>query len=130
MDHPAGQVSILNLASVRDLEARLGRTLDPARFRANFLVEGWPPLVELDWTGRTLRLGTVRGRVLKPIVRCAATHVDPASAVRDIEVTKALFEAYGHMHCGIYLNVKESGEVGLGDSCTLANEDEEIGEWA
>jgi uncharacterized protein YcbX len=28
---------------------------------------------------------------------------------------KALFDTYGHMFCGIYLNVTEGGEVGEGD---------------
>jgi uncharacterized protein YcbX len=51
-DHPLGHVSIVNLASVRDLEARLGRPLDPLRFRANVYVEGWPAWAENDWTGR------------------------------------------------------------------------------
>ena len=42
MDHPKGHVSIVNLASVRDLGAKMGVELDPLRFRANFYVEGWP----------------------------------------------------------------------------------------
>jgi len=117
MDHPQGHVSVINLASVRDLEGRLGRVLDPARFRANVYVEGWPPWAELDWTGRDIALGPVRGQVFKSIVRCAATHVDPATAVRDIEVTKALFDAYGHMHCGVYLNVTRGGAIAVGDAC-------------
>ena len=69
------------------------------------------------WTGRDIALGPVRGQVFKSIVRCAATHVDPATAVRDIEVTKALFDAYGHMHCGIYLNVTRGGAIAVGDAC-------------
>jgi uncharacterized protein YcbX len=51
MDSPSGYVSIVNLASVRDLGAALGRDLDPLRFRANLYVEGWPAWVENDWTG-------------------------------------------------------------------------------
>src|SRR5206468_4596908 len=35
-DHPRGQVSIINLASVADLSRRMGVELDPMRFRANF----------------------------------------------------------------------------------------------
>ncbi|OYW26335.1 MAG: MOSC domain-containing protein [Caulobacter sp. 12-67-6] len=115
MDSRSGYVSIVNLASVRDLEARLGRSLDPLRFRANLYVEGWPAWVENDWTGRTLKLGEATAEVLKPIVRCAATHVDPVTAERDIELVKALFDNYGHMNCGIYLNVTQSGRVAEGD---------------
>jgi uncharacterized protein YcbX len=115
MDSRSGYVSIINLASVRDLEAQLGRPVDPLRFRANLYVEGWPAWVENDWTGRTLKLGEATARVLKPIVRCAATHVDPVTAERDIEVVKALFDTYGHMLCGIYLNVTQGGRVAEGD---------------
>ncbi|HET6971226.1 MAG TPA: MOSC N-terminal beta barrel domain-containing protein, partial [Phenylobacterium sp.] len=100
-DHPLGQVSVINLASVRDLSAKMGVELDPLRFRANLYVDGWPAWAENDWTGRELMLGWARAKVFKPIVRCAATEVDPTTAVRDLEVVKALFDNYGHMHCGV-----------------------------
>jgi uncharacterized protein YcbX len=76
MDHPLGHVSIINLASVRDLAANIGRPIDPLRFRANLYVEGWDAWAENDWAGRTLSLGAARATVYKPIVRCAATAVD------------------------------------------------------
>jgi len=120
MDSRSGYVSIVNLASVRDLEARLGRPVDPLRFRANLYVEGWPAWVENDWTGLAMRVGQARAEVLKPIVRCAATHVDPVTAERDIELVKALFDNYGHMFCGIYLKVEEGGAVIEGDQVGLA----------
>jgi uncharacterized protein len=117
-DHPKGQVSILNLASVRDLESRTGREIDPLRFRANLYVEGWPAWIESDWTGRELMIGWSRVKVFSPIVRCAATHVDPTTAKADLDVTKALFDNYGHMNCGLYVQVVDAGRVGLGDAAT------------
>lgn len=118
MDHPLGHVSIINLASLRDLEERIGRPLDPLRFRANLYVEGWAPWAEMDWAGRELMLGFARAKVFKPIVRCAATHVDPETAERDMDVVKALFDNYGHMFCGIYLHVTDGGRITVGDACT------------
>ncbi|HWE99454.1 MAG TPA: MOSC domain-containing protein [Caulobacteraceae bacterium] len=115
LDHPLGHVSIVNLASVRDLEQRLGRALDPLRFRANLYVEGWPAWAENDWEGRALTLGGAKAKVFKPIVRCAAPDVNPDTAVRDAEITTALFENYGHTLCGIYLHVTEAGLVREGD---------------
>lgn len=115
MDSRSGYVSIVNLASVRDLGQRIGRQLDPLRFRANLYVEGWPAWVENDWAGRTLTVGEATAEVLKPIVRCAATHVDPDTGERDADLVKALFDHYGHMFCGIYLNVTQGGMVGEGD---------------
>jgi uncharacterized protein YcbX len=132
-DHPQGQVSLINLASVRDLAARMGVEIDPRRFRANLYVEGWPAWAENDWTGESLRLGGVTARMLKPIVRCAATHVNLQTARRDLEITKALFDAYGHMHCGIYLNVTTKGRLALGDVCRgpeAASAREREPEWA
>jgi hypothetical protein len=116
LDHPLGHVSIINLASVRDLEQRLGRPLDPLRFRANLYIEGWPAWVENGWQGKALRLGDVETEVFKPIVRCAATMVDPVTAARDIDVPAALFDFYGHTLCGIYVQVTKDGMVREGDT--------------
>ena len=65
-----------------------------------------------------MRLGTATAEVLKPIVRRAATHVDPTTAQRDVDLVKALFDNYGHMFCGIYVQVTAAGRVGLGDAVT------------
>jgi hypothetical protein len=117
-DHPLGQVSVINLASIADLSQRMGVELDPLRFRANLYVEGWPAWAELGWTGRKLMLGWAEAEVFKSIVRCAATEVNPDTALRDAEIPKALFDFYGHMHCGIYVRVTKPGRVSLGDACT------------
>ena len=114
-DNPRGHVSVINLASVRDLGERMGAVLDPLRFRANIYVDGWEPWIENQWTGEPLRVGQAQANVFKPIVRCAATHVDPTTAERDLDVTKALFDNYGHMFCGIYLNITQAGRVARGD---------------
>ncbi|WP_454718712.1 MOSC domain-containing protein [Caulobacter segnis] len=120
MDSRSGYVSIVNLASVRDLGQRLGMDLDPLRFRANLYVEGWPAWAENAWTGKTLTLGGATTEVLKPIVRCAATHVDLTTAERDVELVKALFDTYEHMFCGIYVNVTQGGAVAEGDGVSLS----------
>jgi uncharacterized protein YcbX len=119
MDHPLGHVSIINLASVRDLEQKIGRPLDPLRFRGNLYVEGWEPWVENQWQGRTLRIGSATTTVFKPIVRCVATHVDPVTAERDIDIVKALFDHYGHTLCGLYVQTTAAGRVAEGDVLEL-----------
>jgi uncharacterized protein YcbX len=115
-DHPLGHVSIVNLASVRDLAAKIGRPVDPMRFRANLYVDGWPAWSELEAAeGAELAVGVAGLRMFKPIVRCVATHVDPATGERDIDVVKALFDHYGHLHCGVYVSVGAGGTVAEGD---------------
>jgi hypothetical protein len=132
-DHPLGQVSIINLASVRDLGQRMGVELDPLRFRANLYVEGWPAWAENGWTGERLMVGWAQAEVFKPIVRCLATHVDPTTAERDLEVTKALFDNFGNLHCGVYVRVASGGLVGVGDAATAPGvqpEPQEPAAWA
>ena len=119
LDHPLGHVSIINLASVRDLERKLGRPVDPLRFRGNLYVDGWPAWIENTWEGRSLTLGEARATVFKPITRCAATIVDPATAVRDVDVPAELFAHYGHVLCGIYVHVTRDGTVRVGDTAEL-----------
>ena len=111
-------ISVLNLASVRDLETRIGKRLDPRRFRANILVEGLDPWVENEWLNRDLMLGTVRCKGVRPTRRCPTTEVNPDSAIRDINVPRELMRCYGHIHLGIYLTVIKGGTVGIGDTVT------------
>ena len=122
MDSRKGFVSILNLDSVRELQGRLGRPLDPARFRANVQVEGWGPWAEygLD-PGRPIRLGGAELRLLADIDRCMATHVDPARGVRDLDMVGALHGEYGHICCGVYAEVIESGQAAVGAEAVLGS---------
>ncbi|MEQ7153647.1 MOSC domain-containing protein [Brevundimonas sp. C11] len=115
MDDPKGAVSVLNLASVRDLGERIGRTLDPLRFRANVHVEGWAPWIENDVAGRCLRLGEAGLRAIKPIRRCVAVDVDPATGDRDADLVGDLMRLYGHAFCGLYLSVETTGRLAVGD---------------
>ncbi|MGZ9098397.1 MAG: MOSC domain-containing protein [Brevundimonas sp.] len=119
MDHPMGRISLLNLASVRDFEARVGRPIDPRRFRANVWIEGWPAWVENHGADRDLTLGGARLTGVKPIVRCAATHVDPDTAARDFDLVPALFDQYGHRWCGLYATIAAGGPVRVGDSVEM-----------
>ena len=56
-------VSLINLASVRDLETRAGAPVDPMRFRGNIYFDGWPAFSELDLVDREITLGDVRLRL-------------------------------------------------------------------
>jgi uncharacterized protein len=116
-DDPQGHVSVINLASVRDLESRIGRPVDPLRFRANLYVDGWPAWAEVD--GKSVTIGDVEGVIVKPIRRCVATHVDPARGVADVDVVASLHRFYGHFNCGVYLHVRRGGEILAGAPAAL-----------
>lgn len=110
-------VSIINLESVAAIAKMVGReTIDPLRFRGNLYVAGLPAWREFDWLGQTLAIGTARLKVVKRIVRCAATNVDPSSGARDLQIPKTLMQNLGHMDCGVYAEVVESGEIAEGDT--------------
>jgi uncharacterized protein YcbX len=94
------------------------------RVRANLYVEGWPPWVENGWKGRSLLVGFARTTVFAPIVRCAATEVDPQTAEKDMPLVEHLFDQYGHRDCGIYVQVSHGGTVRVGDACSTPGEPE------
>jgi uncharacterized protein YcbX len=119
-DHPLGYVSIVNLASVRDLEVQIGRPIDPLRFRANLYVEGWPAWIEADAKEALLRLGGAMASAFSPIKRCVATHVDPATGERDMDLVRAIFDHRGDMDCGLYVSVTQGGTLRAGDVAEIA----------
>ena len=109
-------VSVINLASVRELERVMGRAVDPIRFRANLTLDGAPAWAEFAWTGREIAAGRARLRVVGPIDRCAATMVNPATAERDLNIPRALKRAFGHVDMGVYAEVVDGGAVTIGDA--------------
>jgi uncharacterized protein YcbX len=112
-------VSIINLASVAELESAAGAPVHPLRFRGNLCVEGWPAWREFDLMGSEIAVGpSARLKVVKRIVRCAATEVDPDTGIRDLAVPRILMDRYGHADCGVYAEVTEGGPIALGDSVT------------
>ena len=127
-DSRSGFVSIINLASVADLEQRLGRPVDPLRFRGNLMVSGLAPWAENDLVGRDLAgPGGLRLHVIKRIERCAATNVDPETGARDMQIPKALMKNYGHVDCGIYCRIVAGGSLREGDVLTPAEAPAELG---
>lgn len=112
-------VSVVNLASVRDLGERSGASLHPLRFRGNIHVEGLAPWVELDWVGQEVTIGSARFRCVLRTKRCAAIDVDPMTGRRDTNLTRALVSIYGHPDCGVYLEVMIQGTMQVGDRVSL-----------
>lgn len=109
-------VSIINLASVADIETLVGAPVDPLRFRGNLYVSGWPAWHEFALMDQELSIGDgVRLRVVKRIVRCAATNVDPATGIRDLTIPVTLQQNLGHADCGVYAEVIASGTIAAGD---------------
>jgi uncharacterized protein YcbX len=113
-------VSIINLGSLKAIEAMVGAAVDPLRFRANLYLRNWPAWHELDLVGRTLAVGDARLEVVKRITRCAAVNVDPDTAARDLAIPEAIRACLGHNDCGIYAEVIAPGTIALGDKIAVA----------
>lgn len=107
-------VSLINLASVRDLAARTGHRIDPMRFRANIYFDGWPSWSELDLVGSEVSIGPVRLRICLRTRRCPATQVNPATARRDLDVPDLLAANLGHSDMGVYAEVITGGRIAPG----------------
>src|SRR5262249_39826203 len=86
-------VSIINLASLAEIETVLGVPVHPLRFRANLYVTGWPAWREFELMGQELAVGPgARLKVVKRIVRCAATNVDRDTGMRDLSIPHTLMQ--------------------------------------
>jgi len=109
-------VSIINLASVAAIEGAVAAPVHPLRFRGNVYVSGWSAWHEFDLVGREIAIGgTARLKIVKRIMRCAATNVDPDTGMRDLSIPKTLMQGFGHADCGIYGEVVEAGDIAVGD---------------
>lgn len=108
-------LSIVGLASIRDIERVVGQPIDPLRFRANVYIDDAGPWEEFSWIGREIQLGGARLRVNQRIERCAATNVEPGTGKRDLSIPRSLMGGFGHADCGVFATVVAPGDVLIGD---------------
>ncbi len=111
----AEPVSILNMASHRDLEKILDLSLEPERFRMNFWIEGAKPWMETQWLGKRIQIGKTILQITRNTNRCKATHVNPNTGDADVKVLHALKKHFGHTHMGVYATIEHGGPVQTGD---------------
>ena len=113
-------VSIINLDTVEDFAGVLGQEVHPLRFRANLYLAGLAAWSEFDLIGKTLAIGEARLRILKRTERCAATEVNPETALRDIDIPEILLRRRGNADFGIYAEVIAAGKITEGDPVEIS----------
>jgi uncharacterized protein YcbX len=109
-------VSLINIASLHDYEAKVGARRHRRRFRANVWFSGAAPWSERGWVGQQIQLGGAVLRITRGITRCPATEVNPETGERDADPVAELRQLYGHVELGIHAKVIEGGRFALGDA--------------
>lgn len=119
-DVEGASISIINLASVKDIERVARQPIDPRRFRGNLTIGGARPWEEFEWVGKTIRIGEVALKGIERIDRCSATNVDPANGRVDINLPLTLRQGFGHIDCGLRCEVLMGGTIKPGDEVIVA----------
>lgn len=122
-DNVDGMVTLHSRESLASAGAALGdANLDEARFRHNIVIEGAAAWAEQSWVGGKLRVGDVEFDVAKPEVRCLATHANPRTGERDLQVMQMLMQAFKQAQptFGVGMLSTAGGEIRLGDAVILA----------
>lgn len=114
-DNPNPWLSVHNHASHRAVEDRAGRALSIHRWRGNLWLEGLAPWQEFEWIGREIRVGGATLRVEERIGRCKATHANPETGLRDIDMLR-LLRSWEHQDFGVFARVVETGDIAPGDA--------------
>jgi len=118
-DLPEKAISIINLNTISDFEKKIGKNIDPSRFRANLLIDNIDPWKEFNWVGKTIEIGDCILEVFKRTQRCAATNVNPENALRDINIPNEINSHFGHLDLGVYAKVKKTGVISVNDKLSL-----------
>jgi len=109
-----GPISLLGHASVEAIAQERGEPVDPARFRANVLVEGLDAFAEGAWIGRRVRIGTAVLHVTMASTRCVMVN----AATADLPAQPGNLAAIGRrngMQLGVVATVVTPGRMSVGD---------------
>ena len=115
-------IHVLTTASLAAM-ARVnpGAAWDVRRFRPNFLIEpesGLAELIEADWKGRSLRIGSVELKCEIPTMRCGMTMHAQKDLPKDPSVLRSIVKD-ANQNLGIYASVSKEGTVFLNDPVEL-----------
>src|SRR5215510_9694572 len=125
-DAEAGQVTLHGRGSLQALAAALANAEgSEQRFRSNIALEGLGAWEEHSWVGRKVRIGTVTFDVIRPKVRCLATHANPTTGERDLPILTTLTTVFGQEKptFGVAMVPSQAGgHIHVGDHVTLVDE--------
>lgn len=115
----------INVLTTASLEAmsRVNPTAvwDVRRFRPNFLIETekeFEGLIEAEWNGRILLVGSVELKCEIPCARCGMTSHGHSGLPKDPSVLRSIVKD-ANQYLGVYASVVQSGGVSIGDPVEL-----------
>lgn len=124
-DSEAGQVTLHGRGSLQALAAVFeNMEVSELRFRSNIAVDGLGASEEQTWVGRRIRIGQVNFDVVKPKVRCLATHANPKTGERDLPILMTLIKVFGQEQPTFAVAMVPSrggGEIHVGDKVSLTD---------
>ncbi|MPZ45442.1 MAG: MOSC domain-containing protein [Betaproteobacteria bacterium] len=118
-DNRTGQVTLHSRESLASAGVALGHgDLNERRFRHNIVIDGVSAWEEQSWVGGAVRVGNVVFESMVPKVRCLATHANPATGERDLQVMQTLVRAFGQKEptFGVGMLSLAGGEIRVGDA--------------
>jgi len=113
-----GPVSLLGLGSVAAVTEARGEPVDPARFRANLLLEGTAAYAEQGWIGRELEVGSAVLRVTMRSPRCVMVNLATAD-LPEQSGNLALLGRINDGDLGVIATVVRPGRIRLGDAVVV-----------
>lgn len=81
-------ILLINLASIRRLEAEISQSIDPLRFRPNIIIDDGIPFSEIKW--KKLRFDQQHFVVSKPCSRCPIINIEPKDGKQSLNLLSAL----------------------------------------
>jgi uncharacterized protein YcbX len=116
--HDESPLHVITTAGLDRLGRIIGAPVDPARFRANLVLDSDGD--EDEWTGRDLHLGAdVVLRVGPPMVRCRMVDLAQRGLDEDGRILRELGRAHDLVF-GLQASVVRGGIVRVGDPARLA----------
>ena len=125
-------VHLVNEATVRDVESKIGIKLNAMRFRPNIVVDGLEAWKEFDFVGKRLKIirnqderdndNDIVLKVLSKTVRCAGIGIDPMDPMKKVDMPQLLsknFPQYGP-YLGIYAVIECSANNGSNDEFRIS----------
>jgi uncharacterized protein YcbX len=114
--HDEGPVSLISTGALKGLEELTGRAVDPLRFRANVLVDGFP---DEDWLHHDIRIGDqVVLRPRRRLTRCVMIDMAQDGLPEHGRLLRTVADHHD-LTFGIWATVERPGRISVRDTVDL-----------